>query len=69
MKALTPVIAAELPDIGLNPDSTDREVSGKFRAGSHVKLFVPNLSYLAISHAINGALLSRQTVRKDGNTT
>ncbi|GAA5316845.1 MAG: nickel ABC transporter substrate-binding protein [Candidatus Pelagadaptatus aseana] len=44
-------------DIGLQPDQADLEVDGSFKHGSHVKLYLPNLPYLAISHAINGALL------------
>ena len=43
----------ELPDIGLAADPSLSEVSGMLREGSHVKLFLPNLPYLAISHAIN----------------
>ena len=31
--------------------------SGKFKEGSHIKIYLPNLPYLAISHDINGALL------------
>jgi len=48
---------AEAPDIGLAIDPAPSEVNGKFRLGSHVKLFIPNLPYLAISHAINAALV------------
>ncbi|MCA9188812.1 MAG: ABC transporter substrate-binding protein, partial [Planctomycetales bacterium] len=43
--------------IGLFDDATPTEVTGTLRPGSHVKLFIPNLPYLAISHAVNGALL------------
>jgi len=45
------------PDIGLGFDPAPNEVNGKFRSGSHVKLFLPNLPYLAISHAINASLV------------
>ena len=45
------------PDIGLANDPAPSEVTGKFRPGSHVKLFLPNLPYLAISHAINASLV------------
>ncbi|MBT5141178.1 MAG: ABC transporter substrate-binding protein [Gemmatimonadetes bacterium] len=45
------------PDIGLTPDPTPEEITGTLRLGSHVKLFLPNLPYLAISHAINAALV------------
>lgn len=48
---------AETPDIGLSTDPAPREVTGEFRVGSHVKLFIPNLPYLAISHAINASLV------------
>ncbi len=53
------VAAAETkpPDIGLVVDPAQSEVTGEFRVGSHVKLFLPNLPYLAISHAINAALV------------
>ena len=48
---------AEPPDIGLAADPAPGEVTGEFRKGSHVKLFLPNLPYLAISHAINASLV------------
>lgn len=38
-------------------DISANEVTGEFKKGSHVKLYIPNLPYLAISHAVNGALL------------
>ncbi|GAA5213339.1 ABC transporter substrate-binding protein [Corallincola platygyrae] len=45
------------PDIGLSDDPAPSRVDGKIKPGSHVKLYLPNLPYLAISHAVNGALL------------
>ena len=48
---------AEPPDIGLAADPTRGEVTGELRQGSHVKLFLPNLPHLAISHAINASLV------------
>jgi peptide/nickel transport system substrate-binding protein len=45
------------PDIGLVADPAPGEVTGEFREGSHVKLFIPNLPYLAISHAVNASLV------------
>ena len=48
---------AEPPDIGLAADPSLSEVNGMLREGSHVKLFLPNLPYLAISHAINASLV------------
>lgn len=48
---------AGLPDIGLAADPAPASVSGTFRPGSHVKLFLPNLPYLAISHAVNASLV------------
>ena len=48
---------AEPPDIGLAADPAPGEVTGEFRKGSHVKLFLPNLPYLAISHAVNASLV------------
>ncbi len=50
-------VTVRQPDIGLYEDVSASEVSGEFKAGSHVKLFLPNLPYLAISHAINAALV------------
>jgi ABC-type transport system substrate-binding protein len=47
----------ELPDIGLARDPAPQEVTGEFRPGSHVKLFLPNLPYLALSHAVNASLV------------
>jgi ABC-type transport system substrate-binding protein len=51
------IAQAEPPDIGLAADPSPSEVSGRLREGSHVKLFLPNLPYLAISHAINASLV------------
>lgn len=51
-----PILAAS-PDIGLAADPAPAEVTGEFRPGSHVKLFLPNLPYLAISHAVNASLV------------
>jgi ABC-type transport system substrate-binding protein len=48
---------AEPPDIGLSADPAPAEVTNGLRKGSHVKLFLPNLPYLAISHAINASLV------------
>ena len=47
----------EPPDIGLAADPAPGEVTDEFRKGSHVKLFLPNLPYLAISHAVNASLV------------
>ncbi|TCI05505.1 ABC transporter substrate-binding protein [Corallincola luteus] len=49
--------SAAAADIGLSSDPTAELVNGELRPGSHVKLFLPNLPYLAISHAVNAALL------------
>lgn len=49
--------AAQPPDIGLVADPAETEVSGAFQPGSHVKLFLPYLPYLAISHAVNASLV------------
>ena len=48
---------ANQDDIGLTKDKAQQEITHEFKQGSHVKLYIPNLPYLAISHAINGALL------------
>ena len=52
-----PAVSGEPPDIGLAADAVHTEVTGEFRRGSHIKLFLPNLPYLAISHAINASLV------------
>ena len=44
-------------DMGLSADQAPFEVDDKLRFRSHVKLFLPNLTYLGISHALNGALV------------
>ena len=38
-------------------DTAPSRVTGKFRKGSHVKLFLPYLPYLAITHSVNGTLV------------
>lgn len=48
---------AAAPNIGLAEDPAPDEVTGDLKQGSHVKLFLPNLPYLAISHAINASLV------------
>ncbi len=52
-----PLANAERPDIGLATDPAPGEVTGELRQGSHIKLFLPNLPYLAISHAVNASLV------------
>lgn len=54
---LQPPAHASLPDIGLHADPAPAEVTNSLRKGSHVKLFLPNLPYLAISHAVNASLV------------
>jgi ABC-type transport system substrate-binding protein len=49
--------AADTPYIGLSQDPTSGEVTGGFKPGSHVKMYLPNLPYLAISHAVNASLV------------
>ncbi len=55
--AYLPAATAEAPDIGLAPDPAPGDVTGQLRKGSHIKLFLPNLPYLAISHAVNASLV------------
>ncbi|WP_367989952.1 ABC transporter substrate-binding protein [Vibrio sp. NTOU-M3] len=38
-------------------DSSSDSVTDKFRSGSHVKVYLPNLPYIASSHSINAGLL------------
>ena len=57
LSAQLPLAMAEPPDIGLAADSAPGEVTGELREGSHIKLFLPNLPYLAISHAVNASLV------------
>lgn len=37
-------------------DTSSLRVNGEFKPGSHVKLFLPYLPYIAITHSINGTL-------------
>ena len=55
--ACVPQARAQAPDIGLAPDPAPAEVTGQLKSGSHVKLFLPNLPYLAVSHAVNASLV------------
>ncbi len=55
--SVLPAAEGDPPDIGLAADPAPSEVTGELRKGSHVKLFLPNLPYLAISHAINASLV------------
>ena len=54
---LSNAVEKPLPDIGLLDDPAPAEITGELRPGSHLKLFLPNLPYLAISHAINASLV------------
>lgn len=38
-------------------DTSMQTATGKLKPGSHVKVFLPNLPYIASSHSINGALV------------
>ncbi len=53
----TPFTPSAPPDIGLATDPAPDAVSGELVSDSHVKIFLPNLPYLAISHAINASLV------------
>lgn len=44
-------------DLGLRKDIAEQNVDGRFKPGSHVKVFLPNLPYIAISHSINAGLV------------
>ena len=57
LSACLQIATAEAPDIGLAPDPAPGDVTGQLRKGSHIKLFLPNLPYLAISHAVNASLV------------
>jgi peptide/nickel transport system substrate-binding protein len=43
--------------IELTPDPSPSQVTGQFQPHSHIKVHIPHLPYLSISHDINGALL------------
>ena len=45
------------PDIGLVDDPAIKEVTGEFKKGSHVKIFLPYLPHIAIAPAINAGLI------------
>ncbi len=49
--------ALDQPDIDLYADAAASKVSNDFQPGSHIKLFLPHLPYIAISHAVNAALV------------
>jgi len=57
MPAVLQQAQGALPDIGLAADPAPAEVTNSLRPGSHVKLFLPSLPYLAISHAVNASLV------------
>ena len=44
-------------DIGLRREDTHERVTGAFRPGSHVHVYIPSIPYIAVSHATNGALV------------
>ena len=53
----TPLESAKISrTIGIE-DTAPQRVNGKFKKGSHVKLFLPSLPYVAITHSINGTLV------------
>ena len=53
----TPLESAKISrTIGIE-DTAPQSVNGKFKKGSHVKLFLPSLPYVAITHSINGTLV------------
>ena len=54
--------AQQVNHIGLRPDTSRNSMDGSLKLGSHIKMFLPNLPYLAISHSINAGL-----VRPAGN--
>jgi len=49
--------AQDVNRIGLRADSSRASMDGSRKPGSHIKLFLPNLPYLAISHSINAGLV------------
>ncbi len=49
--------AQDVNRIGLRADSSRASMDGSRKSGSHIKLFLPNLPYLAISHSVNAGLV------------
>lgn len=50
-------LAQDVNRIGLRPDSSRDTMQGKRKPGSHIKVFLPYLPYLAISHSVNAGLV------------
>ena len=51
------VQALEVNHLGLRADTSRTSMDGSRKPGSHVKVFLPYLPYLAISHSINAGLV------------
>jgi ABC-type transport system substrate-binding protein len=51
------VQALEVNPLGLRADTSRASMDGTKKPGSHVKVFLPYLPYLAISHSINAGLV------------
>ncbi|OUR94096.1 hypothetical protein A9Q84_17450 [Halobacteriovorax marinus] len=54
---MTCVFANEDNDIGLQKDTSTEHLLKERVKNSHIKIFIPSLPYLAISHSINAALV------------
>lgn len=43
--------------LGLREDTSLLSMNGNFKPGSHVKVYLPNLAYIAISHSVSAGLV------------
>ncbi len=50
-------LAQDVNRIGLRADTSRDTMLGNRKPGSHIKVFLPYLPYLAISHSVNAAWL------------
>ncbi len=50
-------LGQDINRIGLRPDTSRETMKGYRKPGSHIKVFLPYLPYLAISHSVNAGLV------------
>jgi len=50
-------LGQEVDNLGLRPDTSRDTMKGNRKPGSHIKVFLPSLPYLAISHSVNAGLV------------
>ena len=55
--SLVPADATDLNHLGLRSDTSLNSMDGRRKPGSHIKIFLPYLPYLAISHSVNSGFV------------